>query len=280
MKGAAYLVSTIILLPLHAWSQVPHGTILVLNAEEGEAAVAADSRGFIGDRELDDMCKISALGNKLIVGVTGHSGYFRNGKVTWDALTIAHQIFRRVSLKATTQNLPLEFANAWGLSLKKQLWIELHSRPSGTLGVVKDNAYINGLVVGRREGKEILIYVVIVTYRNLGARHIADYQVTPINPPSTLAMGLVDIANEFKEGETERARKWKEELTHEKMNATEQLRIAIPAIGIVNLTIRYSTPQKIGTSLLNAVGGPIDAIKMDRAGNINWIQRKKNCPAD
>jgi len=45
------------------------------------------------------------------------------------------------------------------------------------------------------------------------------------------------------------------------------------AAKFVDLTIAYH-PQR------QYVGGDVDAVKLNRSGSVDWIQRKPNCPAD
>ncbi len=281
MRRTATLVLLVGFLTLRAQGQEIHGSIVVAYAAEGEAAVAADSRGSFAKGYIDDgVCKISTFGNQLIVslaGIKGHMG--EHGKFDWDVLAMARNVFRSLQVKPAPYDLPSKFATAWGEALKNQFTKELRIRSKETLANragYTDDGLASGLVIGRGREGAIEIYVIKLTYsRSQSGLFSADYKATSFTPPGTITIGESAIANEILYRNTQRGTQWASEVAMENMNATDRLRNVIPIIRMVELSVKYLPFMGI-----DGVGGPVDAVKMTADGKINWIQRKPNCPAD
>src|SRR5271167_886932 len=113
MVFAVFLAS----IPLTAFAQIESGTFVTLESSQNEIVVAADSRSIIDGKELDDSCKIRALGNELIFSTAGEAGVVNK----WDSFTIAENLFRRLSQEKAAEPVPIRLANAWGNEVKSKL---------------------------------------------------------------------------------------------------------------------------------------------------------------
>jgi hypothetical protein len=282
MERILLLAAIGIMIPLCAWSQVKHGTVVVAYATENGVTVAADSRGIIGgQRDVDDnVCKISTLGNQLIVGLAGIKGHIESGgRWSWDVLAIAQNIFTGLKYKSTSDDLPYAFSVAWGKALENQFSRELRLRPNDTLAnKSKDEGptLASGIVTGRAKAGNIVIYIVKINYSPLRSGQFSVHsELTPFAPPGTVTLGRAEISNEITSGVTARGIQWRNELTAQNMRSSARMRDAIPAIRIVELSISYLPIRPPLT--INDVGGPVDAVKLTPDGKIDWIQRKQYC---
>ena len=86
------------------------------------------------------------------------------------------------------------------------------------------------------------------------------------SPPTERVLGKADsiLADYARQGDAEWAK--------ESQTIAPEARDAFRLIRLIELTIAEDTS---GT-----VGGPIDALELRRGGEVRWIARKDNCPAE
>jgi hypothetical protein len=86
-------------------------------------------------------------------------------------------------------------------------------------------------------------------------------------PQLYCAIGETDIAEEFIGLKSERAKKEAQEWKPPKNSKPQDYDI-LKTMRLVELTIKY------GSAL---VGGPIDAVELDKDGSLRWFANEKNC---
>lgn len=267
---------------LPAWPQTEHGTVVVVFATNEDLSVAADSRGIIGGRDVDDnVCKISTLDRKLIIGIAGIMGQFDKGKQIWDALAIAKSTFAGVEKKPTS-DIAADMATAWGAALKNKFTSELITRRDQTLDAIRGSKEPDVLAtgfIGGVSGGRFSLWMVKIRFSVARTGYSVRYTTTqyphPEKEPELIAFGRGDIAGEAFFATTPRGSEWARQIRLANAAASPRLRNAIAAIRAVELSIKY-LPIMPGHSVID-VGGPIDTVKMARNGTIDWIQRKLAC---
>jgi len=264
------------IISLHASAQIQSGTTIVLMSTKDEIVVTADSRAFNASIDLDDSCKITALGNRLLIAATGEA-FARNSdeRLAWDAHTIGRNVFDEISKEESGEPLAVRVANAWGNKIKEKLQNDLNINPNEVLLGAKSNSLAHILVAGFDHDKPVWVAGQI-TYRvNPAGVYEAGYSVLHISTTSgDVALGYTDIANEFLADKTPRAIRWRNNLHGNPGDDP----IAVGLIEAVRLAIKYTPPIHYGNRTLYPVGGPIDAVRLSRSNGIQWIQRKPNCP--
>jgi hypothetical protein len=279
--SAAAVFCVLIFLRLNAVGQMEtDGTIIIFNASEKEIVIAADSRGSGTHSYTDDKCKISAFGDKLVFAASGRTGLRNEPTNYWDAYAIAREDFKRLTRKGTSDDLPIDLAKAWEISIKQKI----EDRQDNGVDVVAgldSNAIMFALFAGVRKDGSILTVVEQITYevgKDGKARivyrspHILDAKDFPN------WMGRYEIIEELKAGQTFRSDQWRR-----KINAVVSASpdpVAALAIEQVKLTIDNLGPTKKNYAGVpfSEVGYPISAVRLTSKG-AEWIE-KGNCPQE
>jgi hypothetical protein len=264
-----------------AWSETEHGTIVVVFGwADGHVAVAADSRGVIGDKTADNVCKITAIDNKLIVSLTGNTGHVTRNKWDYSALTEAQEVSGNFTAKdRSLSDFSSRFANAWANRLVEKLNYQLKVRPTETIALSQDHTLAIGIVVGRDERGEIGIWVIYVKYRTTRDGRKTTYHTIEHKSelPVYLSAGDHEIADEAFSGTSERGRQWWTQLRAASAFLPIEQQSTYIARGLVDLTIRFLPAKVVASHQLQTVGGPIDSINIDRNGRLQWGEHKADC---
>jgi hypothetical protein len=285
MKTSFYavrLASAVVLVPLIAGAQLETGigTLVILESTQDEIVVAADSRMHVQQRELDDRCKITALGNELIFAASGTTQFFfPDPRFAWDAHTIARNVFRRLSQERTKEPMPLRLANAWRDEVKKKLKADLRRDPQETIQGAYENSLIDAIFAGF-DGNSPLIVRGSITYtKTASGQFETNFSISDLfREPGVEMIGHSDVAYELFEGRTDRAHQWRHDMKARIRKDDDP--IAFVAIDAVRFSMANQPLEKIGNEMVQPIGGPIDAVRLKRMGGIDWIQRKENCPSN
>jgi len=143
--------------------------------------------------------------------------------------------------------------------------------PQQVQKVTANNGIITQAYFGGIENGELVLYKSVI---RLFAGQVVPDEIRKIFKCSAnnfCAIGETEIVEEFDGLTSQRAREevatWKPSNTFAPSDY-DLLRTA----RLVDLTIAYH--QGID------VGGPIDAVQLNRDGSLRWFPRKENCPAD
>jgi hypothetical protein len=279
--STAALFCVLIFLRLNAIGQMEsNGTIVIITASEKELVIAADSRRNSPYSYVDDDCKISAFGNKVIFAASGRAGP-RNDPTSqfWDAHAIARQQFQRLfASKSTSDTLALELAKAWGMEIKKEIEKRLR-RKLKVLAGIDDYAIMTGFFAGVRKDGSVMGVMQAVTYEDMknGGTQInlpSPRSVASTDYPAWL--GRSEIIRELYAGRTPRSQQWGRKII-EIVRASPD-RLAARAIEEVRVTIENLPPEKTDYNGVpfSVVGFPISAIRLTSEG-AEWVE-KGNCP--
>jgi ATP-dependent protease HslVU (ClpYQ) peptidase subunit len=117
------------------------GTIIVINSSKEETVFAADSRISVGDSYSDDLCKIRALGDKVVFVVAGRSTVMNSGthKYLLNAFTMAREAYGVVVRRGIRSHLAEAVADQWAPAEKERLEEELMLDRNAALSGVPSN---------------------------------------------------------------------------------------------------------------------------------------------
>jgi hypothetical protein len=281
MKWSTVAACAVLVFRLSAIGQVkPDGTIIVITASEKELVIASDGRRFDPNFYSDDVCKISTLSDKIVFTVSGRAGpKVKPNFQFWNAFTVARQQFQRLSAKGTSDTLPFELAQAWGVAIKK----EIEKRMKRGVDVVRgltDHAILSGIVAGIKSDGSIIAISEAITFEPLNRTGAIRIVATPpyILKPTDFPwwMGKGDIIKELVQRRTFRSDQWNRNIEAAVNSSSDP--IATRAIEEVRLTIENLEPTMTDSRgvRFSAVGLPISALRLSSKG-LEWIQ-KGNCP--
>jgi hypothetical protein len=276
----ASVVNACILISLLAGGPVTTGTgtLIILQASKEEIVVAADSRMHYLNGNFDDRCKINAFGDELIFAAAGTTLDKDETGVRWDAHTIARSVFDRLSKDSVDVPLPRRFAEAWGNEVNTKLKEDLIRNPQETLQGSSDNVLISAIFAGFYDDSPLTSQVFIAYDNQLHTKVISNTEAGPTSLATSPMHGHFEIADELFNGKTERACKWRKGLMARTPKGSDPL--AFMTIDAISFSIANQRPRNIGNEMVDLIGGPIDAVRLKRTGGIDWIHRKKNCPAN
>lgn len=260
------------------------GTVVIAASSKQRVVVAADSRGLTeGKNPNDHQCKITVLGDKLILADTGIASYTNpNLKfLEWTASSEAAEALR-VYHKLISENQGLDEVDVvsaeWGRRLAKRLGDEVSFGVLPPASIPQNNVLTQGLFAGLDHDGEIEIRQVFMR-RGLplagpdqpGPVYATSQKWDISNKVQFSALGKTGIAAEFITGETERARaearNWQRELEKDPSNDP----VVFEAIQLVKLSITYLPPEA-------GVGGEVDVVELDAHKGVHWVVRKQDCP--
>jgi hypothetical protein len=264
-------------------AQVEHGTIGVVYFTKEKISVAADSRALytqIDGRKLppdDTVCKIAALGGNVIFVSTG-TMQVRDipGVPDWNNIGMAQLAYGKVrSLHSTARGHIREIADEWSRSVSQNfrtlalLHLDLPKQmaPNGIL----TDALFGGLDAG---GNLVLFVAEIVASPGpLSGIEGRVWQGDCASHHNFCADGSPEIAFEFADQTSERAKveaaQWEPGKWKPTKGFSSDDRDMLWTMRMVELTIQY---HKGGD-----VGGPVDAVQLNRDGSVRWYARKQNC---
>jgi hypothetical protein len=264
-------------------AQTEHGTIAVIyfsNDNANKIVMAADSREIFGkDRPPDDKsCKIAAPHGKLLFVSSGLGGYNNGGFTdpvqTWwnaDEIRSAYDIIS--NQQTTARGRLVGSAHEWGKLVSGHLQSLFRWHPEMVLADAAKNengGLTKGFIGGLDDDGRLLLLRVVVSLHG----DVVSYQVNSTGCPDSLCpLGdRVDtgVAQEFINKSTPRAKReaaqWKPPST-----AKPEEYDILKTIRIAEMVVRYGSSE---------VGGKVDAVEMDKTGNVRWFAIKNNCRKD
>jgi hypothetical protein len=288
------LLIACLLLAASAGSQIRSGSIVVLGRSRQRIVIAADSRVNFGEGKYkDSSCKITALSDQLIfaaTGIVGDSSYLLPENLRFDATEEARKVFLQYSQRPENSfdlGKVGTMASSWGTAMAKHFRAAAESSPESLQKWLKradlahESPFIVGVFAGLESDGEISVYSVNVDYVQAreGAVSAEPFFLTsmpfsddfPDDFPLITPFGIPEIVHEISDGKSDRAKQElnNRQLLQKTLSAEAYARNQV--IRMVDLTIAYHPKQEF-------VGGKIDAIELPRAGKVQWIQRKGNCP--
>jgi hypothetical protein len=259
-----------------ACPQTKQGTVVVIvGFEQGPVAVSADSLEYFRTGKTDNVCKISTLGNKLIVSGTNYAG---NGR-DFSVLGNAREVFasfqpEQVALK----DFSSKFVTAWKDSLLDHINHELGIGAIDTASL-EDGRLMNGIVVGMNDEGLITAWIIHVSVKTSGGSHVAFVPTIVMSNhlPLFLAAGHYAIADETYYGTTARGRGWSHKLWEGSDRLPASDKSTYWTRQLIDLTIKNVPFEQIGPRQIKTVGAPIDSVTIDHSGRIKWGRHQVNC---
>jgi hypothetical protein len=278
-----------------AFCQVHHGTVGVIYFTGDKIVMAADSRDtkvmhgqFLTE---DSACKVASLGGDTVYVASGAIGYSHNVEndpvPEWLNIDEAHRAYTETFDKFGTGKGHVEdTANEWGslVAYRFNYLNTFHPELIGqaqqvqTLGA--DGAIAAAMFGGVDKGGNLVLFQSRIKVRSrsflppiqtlsLISQDLTAETMSVGCPKSFCAIGEIEIFKEFIGGTSQRAmdeaRTWKPP----KRSRPENFDI-LKTMRFVELTISLHGVD---------VGGPIDALQLNKDGTVRWFARKKNCPA-
>ncbi len=260
----------------------PDGTIIVVDASQGELVIAADSREA-GTRSYDDHgCKISTFGNEFVFTAAGRPGLRNHPESAfWDAHAVAKKEFiRLVGKSASHQPTSAEFARAWGRAIKREIETRIAHPKDHLLAGIPDNLIMKGFFGRISKDGSLDATFVAVTHQPAGETiqiQVSAPQVLVWPKDFPQFFGRGDILAELGKGSF-LSETWNRELERKVRGSGDEA--ATGAVEYVRLTIDHLPADRtdVNGRPFSVVGYPISAVKATSRG-IEWIQRG-NCPQD
>jgi hypothetical protein len=262
----AQTAAFIVLFGLRAQSQAK-GTIVVFELTDHALFIAADSQvNFENSPPKYDQCKVGTLDQDSIFAMSGATGYYPIGQddlvSSWDSLAqarLAAEDARKASPPRDAAAAVDAIADNWSRRIEAHWDTVMLSHPERVQWAVgQEGRTLANAIFAVGRGRKIAVSLRSVVVAD-GAAHVVtlptDSLCTPKLPCGT---GETKVFYEFTRKTSLRSRR-------EPKQPTPLLEV----IRLVDLSLAYDTS---GT-----IGGKIDALELDDAGQVTWYQRKENC---
>lgn len=282
MKIQIRVLLLLLLFKQPAGPEFQGGTVLFVYYSPDEVTFAADSRlvqyhstgsqlTVVGQN--DEECKVSAFGNNFVFTMAGLANItFHGQQNTHD---IARAIWQSESAhEANAEKLVKTVSDKWVAAMR-----EIYERPS----VARYQTRKNGPVIanaffaatdqtGRLAVHAVDLAVDLRLFQSQGivrvnAANEGDMDLS--GGPS--AAGKAEIITELRAGTTPRAKKFKEEFRSQTLNMTPSQRRAAYATKLIELSVLFNSDGSVGL--------PVDVLQLRRRTGVQWVRRKRNCPA-
>jgi hypothetical protein len=259
-------------------AQLQHGTVGVVYFTKDKVIVAADSRVLVRGRSpADTACKIATPRGQMVF-VSANVMSYTNGGIgdfvdSWSNNDEIHRAYDTASLLyATRHDRIVGTAFEWGKSISSHFESLLLSHPEKIDEIVGKNevltiAEIAGL---DNDGTFILFQIRIFFKKGVSPAIFPEVRQILDCPKSFCAIGEVGIKDEFCNLASKRAKKEAKKWKPPKKSSPADYDI-LRTKRLVELTIQYHDDD---------VGGPVDAVQLDRDGTVRWIAPKENCQKD
>lgn len=285
---------------------IERGTVVVVYYTTDKIIMAADSRVVSLDPNKppqDDACKIATPDGKIVFASAGIENYAsaNNQAIlgsyasaldfvqSWSNADEIHKAYQEASFQhspmfqstsALLMNAILERdvvlqtvrnfegAEVYDLNALKT-W---HATLLDQVAEKQHGLLTEALVGGLDSGGRLVLYGTAIEYSDLGfGGFILSNTGTPVCPDAPYCfLGEYEIAREFVNLASDRAKKEAHKWKPPKNSSPLDYDI-LKAMRLVELTEQYGPAD---------VGGPIDAVELDKDGTLRWFYNKKNCPAD
>jgi hypothetical protein len=264
-------------------AQIQSGTIGVVYFTKDKIIMAADSRGTTLNQSAapdDTLCKIATPNGKMVFVASGGIGYKNQGATvdfiqSWSSVEEIRRAYGTASmLYNNNHNRNGETAIQWGNLISADFRSLLLWHPEAVAALAqKQNGVLTRALIGGLDddGKPMLLTTTVSFQQGLlPAVSTETQQITDCGPQSYCATGEIDVEQEFVTLATKRAKieakSWKPP-RNSKRGDYDILR----TMRLVELTIKYHGEN---------VGGPIDAVEMNKDGTVRWFAAKENCAKD
>lgn len=255
------------------------GTILAFSLTDQELIVAVDSRmhfGKPGVPATDSACKVIQLSEKAIFFYSGGAGEIRSmstNELFFSANSLARDSYDLFREKPNQQRLR-EAAISWGQNMKSRLDRLLPTSPDArsSVGLVGLGGF-GGLDTN---GAPFLYLVNIgITVDQQGHAVSSSFVVTQADPNSPIPIGVGGTdssagVSEFLANKTVRAKTANREFEKNVRTRSKRNADAYRITAAVEAAVRWGKDDAL-------VGGPVDAVVLERGKSIRWIQRKPQC---
>jgi hypothetical protein len=261
------------LLVSSAIAQMQTGTVVVVYLTQEKVIMAADSRTVFDDNRPpnDSKCKIVALDGKVIFGSSGLMDFTTISprlSLQWSNTEEARKAYASTVGSPTGKRIAA-VANQWGQAIALNFQSLYFFYPQEITKRLRDNDILTQAYFAGIENGEPVLYWTTVSFGGI----LITPQVRKITCPLQhfCAIGRTAISTEFTGLTSQRA---KGEAVSWKPSPKADLADydLLRTIRLVDLTIAYRWERD--------VGGPIDAVQLNRDGSLRWFQRKDNCPAN
>jgi hypothetical protein len=269
------LLLALLTLSANAFSQFESGTIVIVGYSKDKIIMAADSRGLEENgTHRDDMCKITALSDKFLFSAIGRFFDKTRGVAGWDATAQAKEAFavtsKRPPVPGHENAFAGDLADEWAQIIGNN--IAVHIRPT-ELASLKPNAmYLTGIFAGIGSTGAVQ-FASAQIHRRADAPGFFSPPIKEPPIPDTLTYavfgGDFPIFLEFYEATSKRAKAEKIITTKQSKKWPFYDADARLVMRYVELMIKYV--ERPG------LGGPIDAVEINKGSLLRWIQRKPNC---
>lgn len=274
------VLATMAAIPIGCYARTQHinmGSVVIFRYSKNVFVIAADSHRVDKTGPHDDECKIFALNGHLLFGSTGVASVEGAGPLPqFNAIEDARSVAKALERAGVKTDLAREASGQWARKMK----VYFDSWPQQTLQWVihamgNEPGLACGVFASGDPSGDVSVFV---------SRIVAEEARPPSSTPTiravidqapisiaieTGACGIADIASEFLAGLSQRAiveqNRW--QVWRNTFGEDAESKIAIR---LVELTIQFDRTR--------LVGGPVDAAKLERNGEVHWIQHKPNCP--
>ena len=277
MKTFAALLFLLAVAPVSAPAQVTRGTIGVIYYTGTKIIMAADSRSTdMNDAQNDAECKIAALGRNMIFISTGVGGYDsgdpRSPVPSWRSADEARRIYDRLSDKGAHQPSVAEVAREWSTAMIRNEGLLYDHFGQDLLDAATDGILTQAMFGGASaDGSLTLVSTDIVIEPDASPPIRAEIGME-VPQDSVGVIGEGAVFGEFFEPSSDRAKKEAAQWEKDSVGIAEEDKTLFKMIRLIDLSIAYDQT--------GALGGPIDAIQLERGKEVRWRQRKAACPAD
>lgn len=242
------------------------GTVIVVAYSRKHIVVAADSKAsFRTDGFQDDVCKVSMPTNKLAFAAAGLVGVG-----DWHASDLARNVAARIvgDNPYLSESSLQSVAEAWTRAMTEKIRL----LPPELVLKQRNESQTAAIFAALDRADDVNLVRATVEPVSSGNGLDARTNIRPIPNTSEetryLVFGRPDIAKEFLDGKSERARaeiaKWSSYFAGSS-DMDEDI-----AIRLVELTSYFDERKDL-------VGGPTAAIRIDGNGGVRWLRRPPNC---
>jgi len=255
----------------------PADTIIVVVYDKNGLAVAADSWEK-NEQSTGLACKILPLGENMFFAAATQSlpapeGSGDPGKEAAWIYSEAQVAFNqsRLPVGNDSEEDPVEaVAQRWKQAIQEVLEETFAAQPESFVQMPRDGYLLRGVFGGVQQSGEIALVVVSVRPKKAPRFEVVLEHLAPGSNLGYLALGKSEVAREFLEMQTERARMEAAQQESE-LGRSDANPLAMRAARLVDLTIGLQPPEQ------STVSGPIDILQLRHNGEIEWLQRKETC---
>jgi hypothetical protein len=259
-----------------ASAQIQHGTIALILFDDDKIIMAADSRGNSGGanpNNRDDECKIAVFEDKVIYVSAGFVAFKSNVPQgpSWTNMDEARKAYSTVlerfgSIQGHTSDTAEEFADRLGQNFSL-IAADRDLRALALREEVLTEAFFAG--VSATGSLEMARAKIVADPHHPGRLRRDVEMVIRCITDRICVSGQKELGMEFAQRDTERAKAEAKTWTTIGDATSPQDYDIVRTIQLAQTIARYDTE---GT-----IGGPIDAVQLNRDGTIRWYRRKQNC---